>query len=281
MQIPWWTKLSAKLVLARLPVPYRIWQRLGLFRHGCMDTLRYAIDVFDYHVRRAGLEGRMAGKVVLELGPGDSIATAVIAAAHGARAVLVDSGPFVRTDEALYVALVAELRGRGLAPPDLNGCGTIAEVLRRCNSTYLSQGLMSLRGIESASADCFFSHAVLEHVRRAEFLETFRQCRRILKPDGTGSHRVDLADHLGGALNNRRFSGTLWESALFASSGFYTNRLSVGEMCALFAESGFQAEIANVERWPALPTSRKRMAPEFAHLSDEELCVSAFDVLLS
>src|SRR6185312_11554022 len=105
MRIPWWAKLSAKLVLSRLPVPYRVWQRLGLFRHGCMDTLRYAIDVFDYHVGRAGLTASLSGKTILELGPGDSVATAVIAAAHGACAILVDSGSFVRADVALYQAL--------------------------------------------------------------------------------------------------------------------------------------------------------------------------------
>jgi SAM-dependent methyltransferase len=261
MRVPWWVKLGAKVVLSRLPVPYRVWQRLGLFRHGCMDTLRYAIDVFDYHAQRAGLDGRMAGRVVLELGPGDSIATAVIAAAHGARAILVDSGPFVRTDAALYVALAAELRGRGLAPPDLEGCGTIQEILRRCDSTYLSQGLTSLRGIQSASVACFFSQAVLEHVRRAEFPETFRECRRILKPGGVGSHRIDLADHLGGALNNRRFTEKTWESALFANSGFYTNRLSMNEMRALFVQSGFSAEIANVERWSARTAGAGVCAP--------------------
>jgi SAM-dependent methyltransferase len=245
-----------------------------------MDNARYAVEVLDYHARRAGLDGQLSGKVVLELGPGDSIATAVVAAAHGARAVLVDSGSFARTDHVLYQTLAGELRARGLEPPDLQGCETIERMLARCNSVYLSAGLTSLRALESASVDFIFSHAVLEHVRRAEFLETFRQCRRILKPGGVASHRIDLADHLGGALNNRRFSEKTWESPLFVNSGFYTNRLSVNEMLALFRESGFTVEIGNVDRWPALPTPRRRLAREFLHITDEELCVSGFDALL-
>jgi len=278
--IPWWTKLGAKLILSRLPFGYRVWQRVGLFRHGCMDTSAYAVNVFRSHVRRAGMEDRLPGKTVLELGPGDSFATALIAAAHGARAILVDSDRYAQIDVTFYRELERLLADGGLRPPSLRGCQNIDEILDRCQARYMTNGLESLEQMESASVDLIFSHAVLEHVRKRDFLETMRQCRRILKSDGVCSHQVDLRDHLGGALNNLRFSKKIWESEIFARSGFYTNRISFGHMADLFREAGFEVEIRDVRRWPTLPTPRRRLASEFRNLPEEELRVSGFEVLL-
>lgn len=280
MQIPWWAKLGAKLILSRLPFGYAVWQRLGLFRHGSMDTSGYAIRVFHSHVERAGFNHKLRGRTVLELGPGDSIATAVIAAAHGARAILIDSGRFVRTDTAPYIELERALHEKGLAPPRLSGCRDIEEILSRCRARYMTNGLASLGEVQSASVDLIFSHAVLEHVRKRDFAETMRGCRRVLKPGGVCSHQIDLRDHLSGGLNNRRFSDKVWESDVFANSGFYTNRISFSEMPVLFEQAGFTVDICSVRRWAASPIKRNQLAREFRGLSDEDLCVSGFDVLL-
>jgi hypothetical protein len=53
--IPWWFKIMAKIILSRLPFSYKVWQRLGIFRHGYMDQSSYALHVFNEHVSRAGL----------------------------------------------------------------------------------------------------------------------------------------------------------------------------------------------------------------------------------
>lgn len=280
MQIPWWTKIGAKLLLARLPLGYAVWQRLGLFRHGSMDSSDYAIGVFFTHVDRAGLTGRLHGKRIVELGPGDSVATAVIAAAHGAQAVLVDSGAFVRVDVAPYIKLADALQRRGVMAPDLGACRDIDDVLARCNAQYLTNGLDGLRTIEAASVDLIFSHAVLEHVRRRDFAATMHECRRILRSDGVASHRIDFRDHLDGRLNNLRFSARAWESELFTRSGFYTNRIQHGAMLGMFRDAGFSIEVLDVRRWERLPTPRKRMAAEFRDLPDAELRVFGCDVLL-
>lgn len=279
MSIPWWTKLGAKLVLSRLPLGYTIWQRLGCFRHGAMDDAAYAMRVFDTHVERARLTGTLAGRTILELGPGDSVASAVIAAAHGAQCVLVDAGRFVRSDIAPYLELTAALQARGLTAPDLAGCDDVDALLARCRARYLTAGLASLRQIADASIDLIFSQAVLEHVRQREFLPMMHECRRVLKPGGVCSHQVDLKDHLSGGLNNLRFSERTWESDFFTKSGFYTNRIQYRRMLRLFQEAGFDAE-PNARRWTALPTPRRVMAQEFRSVPDDELCVSGFDVLL-
>lgn len=278
--IPWWGKICAKVLLSRFSFGYAVWQRLGLFRHGQMDSSAYAIRVFNSHAERSGFLGSLNGKTLVEMGPGDSIATAIIAKAYGARAILVDAGAFVRADIEPCLELVRALRGLGLQAPDLSACRTIDDVLVQCEARYMTEGLTSLQQIEGRSVDLIFSQAVLEHVRKHEFLKTMRECRRILRLEGICSHQVDLRDHLGGALNNLRFSEKIWESNFFTSSGFYTNRIQFNRMLDWFSEAGFRTEVCEIRRWNALPTSRNRLASEFNKLSDDELNVSGFDVLL-
>lgn len=279
-RIPWWGKIGAKLVLSRLPARYALWQRLSLFRHGSMDEAGYALAVFDGHVARSGLSGRVAGKTILELGPGDSVATAIIARAYGARAILVDVGPFAKPQPGSYRALVETLRDRGLDPPETRDLETLDDVLAACDGRYLTNGLESLRKLASGSVDLVYSQAVLEHVRKREFLDVQREFHRVLKDDGVCSHQVDLTDHLGGGLNNLRFGERLWESEFFASSGFYTNRINFEAMTAAFRAADFEVEIPGVQRWQALPIPRHRLAPEFRDVANDVLCVSSFNAVL-
>jgi len=281
MKIPWWGKIVAKLILSRLPFRYTFWQRLGLFRHGQMDNNKYAIKVFNDHVDKAGLTNCLQGKTILEIGPGDSISSAIIATAYGARVVFVDAGFYLTNDISLYRELQNVLREQGFSlPAALLKCSTIEGILECCNAIYLTKGLESFKQIEHNSIDLVFSQAVLEHVRKHEFLETMRECKRILKPNGISSHQIDLRDHLGGALNNLRFSERLWESDFFTKSGFYTNRIQFSQMLNVFDKVGFSVESKIVERWNVLPTPREKLSIEFQDVKDNELCVAVFDVLL-
>ncbi len=279
-RIPWWAKIAAKMVLARLPFGYGLWQRLGLFRHGRMDQSDYVRKVFEQHVERAGFSSGMAGRTVLELGPGDSVATALVAAAYGARAILIDAGDYAVGDVEFYRRFASALKEAGLQPPDLATAVSRDDVVALCGARYLAEGLTSLREVESDSVDLIFSQAVLEHVRRHEFAETMRECHRVLKDGGVASHRVDLKDHLGGSLNNLRFSEKWWESDLFVRSGFYTNRIRCAEMLEFFKASGFAVDVLAVDRWDTLPIKRQQLDQQFASLPDEDLRVKGFDVLL-
>lgn len=278
--VPWWGKVAAKIVLNRLPISYAIWRRLGLFRHGQMDNADYVLGVFDSHIARSGLHERMGGKTILELGPGDSIASALIAAAYGGRAVLIDVGPYAKSEPGHYRPLIERLRARGLAPPDISGCRTLPDLLAVCDAQYLTDGFRSFDQISDSSVDLVFSQAVLEHVRRHEFLSVQKECARILRPGGVCSHRVDLRDHLGGGLNNLRFSEDIWESNFFVRSGFYTNRIQYEAMLEIFLQAGFSAEVSNIQRWETLPIERARMAKPFRDIPDQQLNVSGFNVLL-
>jgi len=281
MAIPWWFKIGAKIVLSRIPLSYRMFAAIGIFRHGSMHDPDYAISVFSTHFDRSDFASKATSFVGLELGVGDSIASAIIARAHGASACyLVDSNRNAVQNIDIYQNVVTTLKERGLDVADIGDATNIDELLRNYGGVYLVDGLRSLKSISDASVDFVWSQAVLEHIRVHEFDETLAELYRILRPEGIVSHKVDLRDHLGGALNNRRISTETWEAEWMAQSGFYTNRISFRDMLRRFAETGFSVEILNVDKWEHLPTPKDKMAVEFSTIPDEELLVSGFDVML-
>jgi hypothetical protein len=176
--------------------------------------------------------------------------------------------------------MAAYLLEMGLPVLEMADLTSLDELLAGCAAQYMTSGLSSLRTIPDQWVDFVWSQAVLEHIKRAEFLDTMRELRRVIRNDGVCSHRVDLKDHLGDALNHLRFSERLWESDFMASSGFYTNRIRYSEMLRLFQQSGFDVKVVNVDRWDGLPTPRARLAAGFRQLPEDELCVSGFDVVL-
>lgn len=278
--LPWPAKMIAKMVLARLPVDYRLWKRLGLFEHGSMDRPQYAVAVVMRHMEKAGIARRTGGFVALEIGPGDSLFSGLIAHALGAsRTYLVDVGRFatMRMDD--YRAMERYLGEQRLSVPDRSRARSMDDLLQGYGICYFTEGVGSFESLPDASVDFVWSHATLEHIRRAQVPELARQIRRVLRADGIGSHQVDLQDHLGGALNNLRFPRHLWESELMARSGFYTNRIGYSEMLEIFRSAGLEVEITDVDRWGSLPTPRRRMAGEFRGRSEEDLLVRGFHIL--
>ncbi len=273
--LPWWAKIAAKVVLARLPLGGRAWQSLGLFSPGEMMDPAYAVTVFDRHYRAAGSPA--PGFAFLELGPGDSLASAVIGKAYGAsRCWLVDAGAYAARDMDVYRRLVNYLT-RSRPDVDLEAVRNATDIpalLTTCNADYFEDGLAGLARVPDAACDLLFSQAVLEHVPRGEFAATLAQIRRILKSGGISGHQVDFRDHLGGGLNNLRFSEALWEAPWFARrSGFYTNRLALSQMTARVRAAGFAVEVMQSSRRDHPALSRAQLAREFRHLSDDDLAV--------
>lgn len=280
MTVPWWIKIGAKLVLSRLPISYNFWRRIGIFRQGAMDDPSYAFGVFRNHFERVDFARKRDGFVALELGPGDSVVSALIAAAHGAhRMYLVDSGSYATRNMNAYHAAARHLRAHGLSTP-LADTDDFDGMLSKCGAMYVTSGLVGLREIPTGSVDFIWSQAVLEHIRVHEFQALNRELRRILRSDGVCTHAIDLADHLQEGLNNLRFSHDTWESDFFAHAGFYTNRLRYQNLLHHFEEAGFSVEVARVKRWPVLPTPREAFSPEFSKLTEDELLIREFDVVL-
>jgi hypothetical protein len=156
--VPWQVKIAAKIVLARLPLPYHFWEKIGLFKQGGMDRPEYALRIFRRHFDAASLTGKADGFVGLELGPGDSLDSALIAKTFGAsKTFLVDVESCASTDLGVYRQMESHLRQLGMYPPNLDHCKTIDDVAESCGAEYLTEGLTSLRKIPSASVDFVWS----------------------------------------------------------------------------------------------------------------------------
>lgn len=281
--LPWWIKIPAKIVLSRLPLKYGLWRRFQLFRHGAMVDPVYALEVFEAHFRAIGTDRLAEGFTALELGPGDSMLSAILVRAFGGEACyLVDSGNFaVRTPE-IYRRAVQRYRDLGYDNlPPVEAIMSVDAMLDLTNGRYDVDGLNSLRAIADKSIDFVWSQAVLEHVRREDFPETLRQMRRIIRDHGVCSHRIDLKDHLSGGLNNLRFPPEIWEGDLFSRSGFYTNRFRRSELVGMFEDAGFDVDIVKTDRWDELPLPRASLHFDWAGLPDEELCISGLNVVLT
>ena len=269
--IPWWIKIISKILLSRFGLSYQQWRKLGIFAHGSMLDHTYAIDVFQSHYSKSKkyLPDDFS---LLELGPGDSLSTALIALYLGSKKTwLVDSGNFASQSIEEYYPIFEYF---SISVPS-----SIEELLAITNSHYLINGVESLREIKSNSVDFIFSHAVLEHVYINDFNDIINELYRLQKPGDVSSHRIDLRDHLSKNLHSLRFSRDLWESTWFAKSGFYTNRLRASEIVNTFSEAGFILLDKEFDYWDNIPLNRKYIHPEFDHISDTELRIYGMDIL--
>ena len=279
---PWWFKIAMKLILSNLPVSNAVWSRIGLFRHGTKNkNLTALIDSYKTHLATFR---RLAGRTpetYVEIGPGSSAGHAVCAAASGAKTGwLVDVGDFAETDPDHYRAVASWLRDEGQSPPDLDGAATRAEILSLCRATYLTNGIDGLRGLPANSIDLVFSEAVMEHLPLGQFDAFLAETLRVLKPGGIASHGVDLADHLGGSLNHLRLPERFWEFPAVARAGFYTNRLRLSGILARAKAAGFDVTVDWIARWPTLPLPRHVLSREFRDLSEDDLRVGLFGLVL-
>jgi SAM-dependent methyltransferase len=277
--IPWWFKLAVKLILSRIPFDYSGWHRFNIFVHGAMDNPDYAFGVFQRHLIQSRVD--IKGKVVMELGPGDSLFSAITAKVLGAKKTyLVDTGSYASDDMSRYQGYCSLLSQKNFGVSGLlEGVKDLEGLMLRVNGFYMIEGLKSLKSLPDNSIDYIFSHAVLEHVSRGEVESFVFETARVLRPDGVCSHTVDLTDHLGGNLNNLRFSGNTWESENFKHAGFYTNRIRYCEFVEIFERAGYEVKTLRVDRWDSLPTPVFSMASQFRNFPLNELRIKGFDVI--
>jgi SAM-dependent methyltransferase len=247
-----------------------------------MRDVGYVQRVFRQHIDQAAMS--LSGATLLELGPGDSVLTGVLARLLGAdRTWLVDSGNFAeRAIEPYQQAVDAFVRDLPsvVAAVQPAHWRSFDDLLEDCRISYATDGLQSLRTIPTGAVDFSFSQAVLEHVRRGDFAATMQELRRVSKPGARSSHEVDLRDHLGGGLNNLRFRAEVWESDTFVRSGFYTNRLRRCEMLDAMQAAGWRVQDHTVHLWDEVPLARDRMDAPFREWPNEELRIRIFTTVL-
>lgn len=138
--IQWQVKVATKIILSRLSIAYAVSSRLGLFRHGKMAQSNYAYGVFKQHFDHVK---PAEGFVSLELGPGDTLASILLSKAFGASAsYLVDAGDFAQKGLSFYRNLAGFLDEKGLEVTNVRNTASLEELLRCCESQYLTKGVV-------------------------------------------------------------------------------------------------------------------------------------------
>ena len=246
-----------------------------------MDSFDYASKIFHFHLNEYKKIEKEGYESMLEIGPGKSIASALLGYAYGFKKIyLIDVGDFAIKDINFYKKFAINLKNRGYLMPDISNAKSLKDILIKCNAEYLVNGLSSFKKIKSNSIDFSFSHSVLEHIRKREFIDTILQLKRIMRKHSVSSHIIDYQDHLNKSLNNLRFSEGLWESDLFANSGFYTNRIPAIKIHKYFCENGFKILKENFGKWPRLPIYRQLIHPDFDIYKDSDLLNRTSSILL-
>lgn len=277
----WIFKILAKIIISKFPLLKRIFVFLGFFKIGNMDSYEYSLKVFNLHHAEYTSLVSESNKILLELGPGLTVTSALLAKAYGFKETyLVDVGYFAKSDLTFYKILSNNLIQKGIMVPNINKAKTFDEMLEICDAKYLVNGLESLKEIPSNSVDFVFSHSVLEHIRKRELPNTFKEINRLMKSGGISSHLIDYQDHLGGGLNNLRFKENLWEWDFIANSGFYTNRIPAIEMHKLFKKFGFVIIKEGFGKWQNLPISRKLLSYQFKKYKNHQLINRTSSILL-
>jgi cyclopropane fatty-acyl-phospholipid synthase-like methyltransferase len=280
--IPWYLKILLKIILARLPVNiHRFWRNLGIFKHGDMDNSSYVINNFESLIKFGDVnKSTLNNKNLLEVGCGDSIGSAVVAASYGMSSILVDVDSFATKEIEIYKKILNEINAQRKTSLDFNGVYSFEDLLQVCKASYLTRGTSSLKDIDSSSVDFIISQACLEHVRKDEFKEFIEETYRLSKQDGLSIHSIDFKDHLSYSLNNLRFSELLWESDFMASSGFYTNRLRYSEMREIFIDAGFEIVCENISSWENLPLTTNKFNKAFKDFDENDLKVKEVVICL-
>lgn len=280
--VPWWIKIASKILLSRLPLGYSFWSKIELFKHGSMCEANISFPMILSHAQDAGVVSEVTllrdNINVLEFGPGDSISSAIVFDALGARScTLVDIGAYASRDIEVYLAIIEQMKSAGVSVPSV-----LFDKVKKGEyfKEYKTNGFASLATIHDNTIDYSFSNAVVEHVLLEQVNLFFSEIKRISAPGAVSFHRVDLKDHLAEGLNNLRFRRDVWESDLFRLSGFYTNRLRLSDYEEIFNSLGLNYVVLRKRQWNNVPLSRKQLDKLFQGKSNSDLLVHGFDVLI-
>ena len=271
----WALKIIFKIIFSRLKIPYFLWKKLNIFKHGQMESFEYSRNIFEGHFRDMSKVNKIDNPVIMEIGPGDSLFSMVYSRKYSQeKFYFLDVNDFASKDLNLYFKLQKKLEKENYFPKKIKRqIESFDDLLKNYNAEYLISGIESLKKIEDESIDYIFSHSVIEHVRKFELDNLIDEMYRVLKHKGVISHNINYKDHLDESLNNLRFSEELWESNLFAYSGFYTNRLPAVEIHRLFKNKGFKLINENFGKWDKLPIKRNNLNKIFNKYSNLELAI--------
>ncbi len=187
-----------------------------------------------------------------EFGAGWDLAIPLAYALLGVgRQVLVDIRPSARVELvnetiAAYGRLRPELEGAaGRSLRELGGpVSSVGELESRFGIRYLAPCDARATGLPAASVELVSSTDTCEHIPPADLAAIFAECRRLLRPGGIFSCRIDLQDHYSyfdrslSRYHFLRFSDSVW--SLVNSPLHFQNRLRAPEYGRLARDAGFE-----------------------------------------
>jgi hypothetical protein len=254
----------------------------GLGEESSGQVASYFRDCFDDYFSRLGVAPSeigtfLSGKRVLEYGPGDLPAVALLMVAHGAESVVcVDRFPLMQLTEKNLAAINDLLSSLGAVERQrAESCflraGDPAAGFNpdRIRYRIYPSGLSGLRD----EIDLVFSRAVLEHVN--DLPATFADMHAAMKRDAIAIHQVDLKSHglhQANPLDFLTWPDHLWR--LMYSHKGVPNRLRVNSYRQILAQTGFN--VISIE--PTLLADpadvravRPALASPFRQVSDKDM----------
>ncbi len=274
-----------------------------LLRIGVPASIAYTLGCFEDYLRYGGVEpGYLAGKHVIEVGPGDSLGVALCFLAHGAASVTTldrfhpdrDQDLVARVHAGMLERLPEKGRGRARAALEAFECGATDGPLRCLQRVSIER---AARQLPAACADLIVSRAVLEHVYDLD--AAWASMNTLLRPGGRMWHKVDLRAHgffdWFHPLRFLCFGDRAWER--IASPDPTINRARRHVYSDLCARANVRTKVlvthvlGRDEILPHVPdlvrgvhygegdvallaALRPRLAPRFRDLTDEELLVT-------
>ena len=65
----WFLKITIKIIFSRLKIPYKIWKKLNIFKHGQMESFEYSRKIFEGHFNDMNKFVQIKNPIIMELGP--------------------------------------------------------------------------------------------------------------------------------------------------------------------------------------------------------------------
>lgn len=242
------------------------------------SAAEYAISLTRAYLnhRIPGALGSVAGKRILELGPGQDFTPALVLAGYGAQMTLADL--YLEEWNPKYHPLFyREVRRQIMESHREWPVAAIDDVIDRNDHRggplrTLHCGLERLDGVPDQSFDLTVSNAVFEHLY--DVPRAMRELYRVTAAGGLGSHQVDFRDHRDFSRPLEFLADSAYVRTKDKVSTDHGTPLRPHEFERILIEAGFQVEMfyPNSFADPAyLADVRPRLLRQYRHLTEEQL----------
>lgn len=233
-------------------------------------------------------EGRLdvAGREVLELGPGRSLGMGLIFLAAGARRVVaVDRYRHLFWDEpdcdhlrGVLVRLEAERWPHAHRARSAVRAIEVGHVEFDPDYLVYRQADGAALPVAADAIDLSYSNAVLEHVHQPAVV--VRELARVTRPGGDSIHEIDFRDHFDPVDRLRLLTFPEWEWQIRTRlRPGYTNRWRQADFVEAFAAAGFghrAGRVTNAVPREIVEARRTRMIARFRDRPSADLCTLSY-----